>query len=54
MWGAHINSCMPLDCTCDLQELIEDIEEYDRAIYSRRTPLERMGGTHMPGPWGRQ
>ncbi|GLC41650.1 hypothetical protein PLESTB_000692900 [Pleodorina starrii] len=32
-----------------LTELLELVEEYDRAVYSRKTPLERMG--HNPGPW---
>ncbi|GLI67318.1 hypothetical protein VaNZ11_011505 [Volvox africanus] len=32
-----------------LKELLELIEEYDRQVYSRKTPLERMG--HSAGPW---
>lgn len=32
-----------------LAELVELVEEYDRAVYSRKTPLERMG--HSPAPW---
>ncbi|GIL82873.1 hypothetical protein Vretimale_8371 [Volvox reticuliferus] len=32
-----------------LGELLELIEEYDRQVYSRKTPLERMG--HSAGPW---
>ncbi|KAG2434812.1 hypothetical protein HXX76_007697 [Chlamydomonas incerta] len=32
-----------------LTELVELVEEYDRAVYSRKTPLERMG--HSSAPW---
>ncbi|GIL54978.1 hypothetical protein Vafri_10655 [Volvox africanus] len=32
-----------------LEELLELIDEYDRQVYSRKTPLERMG--HSSGPW---
>ncbi|KAG2434918.1 hypothetical protein HYH02_012116 [Chlamydomonas schloesseri] len=32
-----------------LRELAELVEEYDRAVFSRKTPLERMG--HSSAPW---
>lgn len=32
-----------------LEELLELIHEYDRHVYSRKTPLERLG--HNLGPW---
>ncbi|EFJ41243.1 hypothetical protein VOLCADRAFT_107764 [Volvox carteri f. nagariensis] len=32
-----------------LEELLQLIDQYDKQVYSRKTPLERMG--HTPGPW---